>query len=144
MSNDPADKPPSSPKPFDVFRSGGSTQLPGQRFAASDAHSSPRRSGPVEQRTIFDASGGPVQQDPVRKRTQLRDAPESSPADGQAAAGTASVTAEGESETIRLRTYRVNLAERIARVKAEQKDALDHLQQLEDDAGFPCDPNDSQ
>ncbi len=40
----------------------------------------------------------------------------------------------GEPLTIRLETYSVDLAARIARVKAEQKDALDGLQHLQDES----------
>jgi hypothetical protein len=43
-------------------------------------------------------------------------------------------SATGEPLTIRLETYSVDLAARIARVKTEQKDALDSLQHLREES----------
>jgi hypothetical protein len=129
MSKNPDDASAPSSQPFDVFRSDGSTRLPGQRFPNGEAHESTQRSGPVEQRVISDASGGPSQGATERSNTLLRSEdqkvlqPPTDPPDASAP----------ESVTIRLQTYQVNLAERIARVKAEQKEALGNLQKLEDD-----------
>jgi hypothetical protein len=44
--------------------------------------------------------------------------------------------------TIRVQTYRLDLAERIARVKADQREALDNLQQLQDDSQDKTPPSD--
>lgn len=41
-------------------------------------------------------------------------------------------SAGNEALTLRVQTYSLNLAERIARVRAEQQDALDSLQRLSD------------
>ena len=127
MSSDPSDKSP--PIPFDVFHSDGSSRLPGQRFPKSEAISPNQRSGPVEQRAINDASGAPAKREIERSATVLR-----RPDDAVPEPVTQSETAGLDPITIRLDTYSVDLAARIARVKAEQKEALDNLQQLEDDS----------
>ncbi len=129
MSKDASDK-SEDKSPFDVFRSEGSTRLPGQRFPATGVASS-ARSGPVDQRVITDASDGPVVHQAERALTELRGADAAAPP--PAAPDTEPDT---EPMTVRVQTYRIDLAERIAKVKAEQKAALDHLKQL-GDAPFP-------
>ncbi len=125
MSKDASDK-SEDKSPFDVFRSEGSTRLPGQRFPATRVASS-ARSGPVDQRVITDASDGPVVHQAERAITELR---------GADAAASPPVAPDTEPMTVRVQTYRIDLAERIAKVKAEQKAALDHLKQLGDEP-FP-------
>ncbi len=125
MSKDSSDKAPPYPLPFEVFRSDGSKRLPAHGFSNGETPASTRRSGPVEQRSISDSSGLPPRRDAERKTTSLRTSEDTAaPAETLAA----------EPVTIRVQTYRVNLAERIARVKAEQKEALDNLQQMEADS----------
>ena len=127
MSNDPDDASAPPSQSFDVFRSDGSTRLPGQRFPDGEAHESIKRTGPVDQRVISDATGGPRPGLPDRSATVLRRAEKHEPAlpDDHALP---------EPLTVHLQTYQVNLAERIARVKAEQQEALGNLQQLEEDS----------
>ena len=129
MSSDPSDKASPGPIPFEVFRSDGSSRLPGQRFPKSDAIDPNQRSGPVEQRAINDASGAPAKREIERSTTVLGRHDDAAPKPVHS-----SETAGVEPITIRLDTYRVDLAARIARVKAAQKEALDNLQQLEDDS----------
>ncbi len=119
MSNDASDK-SADKSPFDVFRSEGSTRLPGQRFPATGLAST-ARSGPVDQRVITDASGGPVARQAERSITELR---------GADAAAPLPATPDTEPVTVRVQTYQIDLAERIAKVKAAQKAALEDLQQM--------------
>jgi hypothetical protein len=125
MSNDASDK-SAGKSPFDVFRSDGSTRLPGQRFPSTGPATTPR-SGPIDQRVITDATGGPIERQPERSFTQLR---------GADAAAQIPENVDSDPVTIRIQTVRIDLAERIAKVKAEQKEALDHLRQLGDEP-FP-------
>ncbi len=129
MSQDPNDAATPPPEGFEVFRRDGSTQLPGQRFPKSAAHESAQRSGPVEQRLISDGSGAPLQSPTERGHSILRDE------DGNPVAPHAEAAENSDAEpiTVRMQTYQVNLAERIARVKAGQQEVLGNLQQLEDD-----------
>ena len=134
MSKDPHDA--GTPLPFDVFRNDGSTRLPAQRFPQSEVNESVRRNGPVDQRVIVDASGGPVQGSMERATTVLR-------GDDRAAEPAAATEApNAEPLTIRLQTYQLNLAERIARVKAEQQEAIGNLRQLEADSQDTNKPGD--
>lgn len=134
MSKDPKDADADSELAFDVFRSDGSTRLPGQRFPDSEAYDSSKRSGPSDQRIISDASGGPVQGSAERAHISLRN--QEAPASAKAP--------DADPVTIRLQTYQLNLAERLARVKAEQKEALGNLQQLEDESRDADSPDNRQ
>lgn len=58
-------------------------------------------------------------------------------ADAGAALPPPSASTAPEPLTLRVQTYSLNLAERIARVRAEQQDALDSLQRMSD--GSPPD-----
>ena len=107
---------------FDVFKRDGSTRLPHQRFADS-AFETSKKTGPVQHRILTDLREAPEALVNALRMTDLKGA-EPRPTNTDA----------NEPLTIRLETYRVDLAERIARVKSEQKDALDGLQQLEDDS----------
>ena len=107
---------------FDVFKRDGSTRLPHQRFADS-AFETSKKTGPVQHRILTDLREAPEALRNALQTTELQgSAPPPNDPDGN------------EALTIRLETYRVDLAERIARVKSEQKDALDGLQQLEDES----------
>lgn len=132
MISDPSDKTP--PHPFEVFRSDGATRLPGQRFPNSEGVDPSRRSGPVQQRAIHDASGAPAPRDVERGTTALGRDEKATPGDVH---HPATESADPEPIRIRIDTYTVDLAARIARVQAEQKGALDKLQQLEDDSRDP-------
>ena len=106
---------------FDVFKRGGSTRLPHQRFAESNFEAS-NKTGPIQHRILTDLREAPEASSSALQMTELQtDEPHPTKADAN------------EPLTIRLQTYRVDLAERIARVKSAQKDALYGLQQLEDE-----------
>jgi hypothetical protein len=133
MTDNTSDKPPPRLVPFDVFRSDGATQVPGQRFPTGETPG-PRfpkgdivkpdaRSGPIDQRSIHDARIAPERSDTERHNTVLRN--ENAPEPEQPVP---------EPVTVRVQTYQLDLAERIARVKAGQREALDNLQQLQDDS----------
>jgi hypothetical protein len=133
MTDNSSDKPPPRLVPFDVFRSDGATQVPGQRFptgetpaqrtSTGDIVKPDARSGPIDQRSIHDARIAPKRSDTERHNTVLRNEDTSQPQQP-----------DPEPVTIRVQTYRLDLAERIARVKADQREALDNLQQLQDDS----------
>lgn len=120
-SNDKHDPEPHESE-FDVFRPDGATRLPGQQFQAS-AFESTERIGPVEPRVLKDIHDAPPA---IVKALNETDFQETAPA--------ANVNNTSEPLTIRLETYSVDLAARIARVKSEQKDALDGLQHLQEES----------
>ncbi|NDC08265.1 MAG: hypothetical protein EBZ75_02830 [Oxalobacteraceae bacterium] len=107
---------------FDVFRRDGSTRLPSQQFPAT-AIEATERTGPVEPRVLNDIHNAPPAIVKPLLETRLQDTP-----------AVTEISDSVEPITIRLETYSVDLAARIARVKAEQKDALDGLQHLEEES----------
>ena len=117
----PPHDPASLESEFDVFKRDGSTRLPHQRFVDS-ALAGTKRTGAIQPRILTDLREAP---EALRKALSMTELQQTDP-----------VLPGADAEqplTIRLQTYQVDLAERIARVKSEQKDALDGLQQLEDD-----------
>ena len=107
---------------FDVFRPDGATRLPNQQFPDS-AFEATKRTGPIEARVLNDIHNAPPAIVKPLHETHLQDTP-----------AAPETSATGEPLTIRLETYSVDLAARIARVKAEQKDALDGLQHLQEES----------
>lgn len=119
------------PSPFEVFRNEGPTRVPGQHFPHNDPLKPGRRSGPTEQRSINDTRAVIEHDAPERYPIALGSEKISQPA-AETAAPVPDAAAVAEPVTIRVQTYSVNLAERIATVKAGQKEALDTLQQMGD------------
>ena len=107
---------------FDVFRRDGSTRLPNQKFPASSFEAT-QRTGPVETRVLKDIHDAPPAIVKPLLETRLQDTP--------AVTDTSDTV---EPITVRLKTYSVDLAARIARVKAEQQEALDGLQHLQEES----------
>lgn len=134
MADNPLDRKARAPAPFEVFRSDSSSRLPGQHFARTPAPAAQPRSGPTGQRRISDADG------PSSAALERQSVPigsdsgsgSSQGADGCAAPPPPTAGTEAEPLTLRVQTYSLNLAERIARVRAEQQDALDSLQRMSD------------
>ncbi len=134
MADNPPDRKARAPAPFEVFRSDSSSRLPGQHFPRTQAPASPPRSGPTGQRRISDAAG-PLSAAVERRHVIIGADPDSgsSPgADASAAPSPPPASTDPEPLTLRVQTYSLNLAERIARVRAEQQDALDSLQRMSD------------
>ena len=107
---------------FDVFRRDGSTRLPNQKFPASSFEAT-QRTGPVETRVLKDIHDAPPAVVKPLLETRLQDTPAAT-----------DISDSVEPITVRLETYSVDLAARIARVKAEQQEALDGLQHLQDES----------
>ena len=107
---------------FDVFRRDGSTRLPNQKFPASSFEAT-KRTGPVEPRVLKDIHDAPPAIVKPLNETRLQDTPV-----------VTEISDTVEPITVRLETYSVDLAARIARVKAEQQEALDGLQHLQDES----------
>lgn len=122
MTDDSADREAPAPAPFEVFRSDSSSRLPGQRFPASEPPASTARSGPTAQRRISDAAGA-LAEAAERRPVTLGSGPDKTPPASPASAAI-------EPLTLRVQTYSLNLADRIARVRAEQQEALESLQRL--------------
>ncbi len=132
MADNPLDRKAAAPAPFEVFRSDSSSRLPGQHFARAPSPAVQPRSGPTGQRRISDAAGplsAAVERQAVVIGPDAGSA--SSPGANSGAAPPAPPATTGlEPLTLRVQTYSLNLAERIARVRAEQQEALDSLQRL--------------
>lgn len=127
MTTDSTNKSRPRPSPFEVFRNDGATRLPGQHFPDSAQLEPSQRSGPIKQRSIKDTRGGITQTAPERQAIALGS--EKIPPSVAETAPPVPVTAPA---TIHVQTYSVDLAERIAAVKAGQKEALEALQQMGD------------
>ena len=106
---------------FDVFRRDGSTRLPNQQFPASTFEAT-QRTGPIEPRVLKDIHDAPPAIVKPLLEPRLQDTP-----------AVTEISDTVEPITVRLETYSVDLAARIARVKAEQKEALDGLQHPEEE-----------
>lgn len=107
---------------FDVFRRDGSTRLPNQQFPASSFEAT-QRTGPVEPRVLNDIHNAPPAIVKPLNETHLQDT-----------LAVNEISETVEPITVRLETYSVDLVARIARVKAEQKEALDGLQHLQEES----------
>ncbi len=115
-------------KVLQVFRVGGDNEHSVGRHSKPPAEPEARRTGPVQQQLITDASG------PVVARTledslpvAIATAPLPDIVLGQNQSKLAPAAAAVASEPIRLQTFSIDLAERLARTRAAQQEVMREL-----------------
>ena len=122
-------------KVLQVFRVGGDSERSVGRHGHPPAEPEARRSGPVQQQTISDGSG------PVMSRALADSAPVAaatpplpaiSLAQEPAAAAAEPEPEPASIETIRVQTFSIDLAERLARTRAAQQEVLRELDKFDE------------